>query len=436
MTPLFGRRCFLTWVKKWVLLTVFLKKTENLWKIVGCFWTWQKGVFWGLFFWGFNVIVVCFCVSAIVPKVLKMLVFPVFAAFSGVASSCLFVFGRFGCFYVSCFWVSFWCWLCFCLFALFCFVVGICCFCFCFFFCVFFFVFFSLSFCFVFFGGFKGQVRWPEGPPHLALKPSLFFGYCFLFVLFCAFFGSFLFLFLFFGGFKGQVRWPKGPPHLALNPPYLFFCFFFLLCLFFLCFFNRKIMFSPPEKAILFVYLCFPLLLFSLCLGLPLFSLSLSLSLSCSCFSCFLPVFHFCFWFLLYLSVLFFVSRCYFVSVFLLVVLLCFESSCLISCCFASCFLLLVGFGFCCFHICCLLILTTYQKTSLKDLEIAKKAKMKNAQKRTFWQEQLAQVCSQIVSFFFFVCVSLNFAFLLKHYKNRGLSPPKREKKHKTKQKS
>ena len=87
----FGKRCFLTWVKKWVLLTVFLKscvfffsentifivfsakpsfsktktvwwKNRNLWKIVGCFWTWQKGVFWGLFFWGFNVIVVCFCV--------------------------------------------------------------------------------------------------------------------------------------------------------------------------------------------------------------------------------------------------------------------------------------------------------------------------------------------------------------------------------------
>ena len=25
MTPFFGKRCFLTWVKKWVLLTVFLK---------------------------------------------------------------------------------------------------------------------------------------------------------------------------------------------------------------------------------------------------------------------------------------------------------------------------------------------------------------------------------------------------------------------------
>ena len=46
-------------------------------------------------------------------------------------------------------------------------------------------------------------------------------------VLFC-----FSFLVFVFGGFKGQVRWPEGPPHLALNLPYLFCCFccFCLLC--------------------------------------------------------------------------------------------------------------------------------------------------------------------------------------------------------------
>ena len=47
----------------------------------------------------------------------------------------------------------------------------------------------------------------------------------------------FLFLFVvfvFWGGFKGQVRWPKGPPHLALNPPYLFSLVFGLVC-FLLC---------------------------------------------------------------------------------------------------------------------------------------------------------------------------------------------------------
>ena len=46
---------------------------------------------------------VCFCVSAIVPKVLKCLFFQVWGGFSGVVSSCLFVFGRFGSFCVSCF---------------------------------------------------------------------------------------------------------------------------------------------------------------------------------------------------------------------------------------------------------------------------------------------------------------------------------------------
>ena len=135
---------------------------------------------------------VCFCVSAIVPKVLKMFVFPSFGVgFSGVVSSCLFVFGRFGCFCVSYFWFSFWCWFCFYLFALFCFVVGCCCFCFSFFLCFFDF------FVFLFFGGFKGQVRWPEGPPHLALNPPFFvFVSCFCFLLFfCLFFLFVLFLF-------------------------------------------------------------------------------------------------------------------------------------------------------------------------------------------------------------------------------------------------
>ena len=40
-------------------------------------------------------------------------------------------------------------------------------------------------FLFVFFGGFKGQVRWPKGPPRLALKPSLFVLLCFCFVSVC-----------------------------------------------------------------------------------------------------------------------------------------------------------------------------------------------------------------------------------------------------------
>ena len=55
--------------------------------------------------------------------------------------------------------------------------------------------------------------------------------------------------------------------------------------------------------------------------------------------------------------------------------------------------------------------------------------------KRTFWQEQLAQVCSQIVSFFLF-CVSLNFAFFAENTINIGVSAKKKEKKHKKKQKT
>ena len=69
----------------------------------------------------------------------------------------------------------------------------------------------------------------------------LCFGFCFflslgfLGLVMCyvlVFFG--LLLFFVFGGFKGQVRWPKGPPHLALSPPYLF-CFVVGLFFGFLC---------------------------------------------------------------------------------------------------------------------------------------------------------------------------------------------------------
>ena len=93
----------------------------------------------------------------------------------------------------------------------------------------------------------------------LGPKPSLFFVFCLLFFVFFVCFFGFLFFFfvsVFLGGFKGQVRWPKGPPHLALNLLILFyfFLFFFFLCLFFICFFNRKTQFFPLKKAI-FVYL-------------------------------------------------------------------------------------------------------------------------------------------------------------------------------------
>ena len=83
---------------------------------------------------------------------------------------------------------------------------------------------FLVCFCFCFLGGFKGQVRWPKGPPHLALNPPYLFSFVFglfLFVLFSllGFVSSFVFAFGFLEGFKGQVRLPEGPPHLAINPP-------------------------------------------------------------------------------------------------------------------------------------------------------------------------------------------------------------------------
>ena len=62
----------------------------------------------------------------------------------------------------------------------------------------------------------------------LGPKPSLFL-FCFVWFVFFSFFVS-------FGGFKGQVRWPEGPPHLALNPPYFIFVLFFVFFLSLLCF--------------------------------------------------------------------------------------------------------------------------------------------------------------------------------------------------------
>ena len=230
-----------------------LRKTENLWKIVGCFWTWQNGVFWVCFFWGFSVIVVCFwCVWHSSRSVKNACFFPSFLGFSGVVSSCLFlgleglgvfvflvflvfVFGI--CFaFVSVLFALFWfcCWIVFGVGSwfvfvfVFLFVLSVFCSC----------LFFFLLFCF--FWRFKGQVRWPEGPPHLALNPPYFL---FLFFLFC------FLLFCFFGGFKGQVRWPNGPPHLALNPPYFLFVFVLIYSCFCIFVFItiEKTCFSPKK---------------------------------------------------------------------------------------------------------------------------------------------------------------------------------------------
>ena len=162
-------------------------------------------------------------------------------------------------------------------------------------------------------------VRWPQGPPHLALNPPylfflFFFGpfcfflsfcffcfflfcfFCFVFCYFCFFvflFFVFCFCFLFFfvfcflffvfwGGFKGQVRWPEGPPHLALNPPYLFLFCFVLFCFPFFVLNRKKPVFPARIGHFLFIFECLPLFLLSLFLASPFFNFSLSLSLSLS----------------------------------------------------------------------------------------------------------------------------------------------------------
>ena len=157
-----------------------------------------KRVFFGLLFSGFKGIVFFVFLSGKVAKVLKMFVF---SSFGGVWWGGLFLF----------FWVwKVWVFLCFlflfCVFVLvlffcfvcfvFVFVVGCCCFCFCF--CLFFLFLFVCCF-FSFFAGFKGQVRWPFGLPHLALNPPFF--------VFFVFFGFPVF------DFHGKKK-PLSPPPL------------------------------------------------------------------------------------------------------------------------------------------------------------------------------------------------------------------------------
>ena len=99
------------------------------------------------------------------------------------------------------------------------------------------------------------------------------------------------------------------------------------------------------------------------------FALSLSLSLSLVIF--FLPSFLFlisvsgsCFFLFVLFDFLF--QDVTFLLFGLLVVLFCFESSCWISFCFASCFLfVVVFFCFCCFAILFCLIFGNLSKTSL-----------------------------------------------------------------------
>ena len=79
-----------------------LKKTENLWKIVDCFWTWQNGVLGVCFFEVLMSLWFVFGVSGIVPEVFKCLFSQFFGAFVAALILVYFGFGRFRCFCVSC----------------------------------------------------------------------------------------------------------------------------------------------------------------------------------------------------------------------------------------------------------------------------------------------------------------------------------------------
>ena len=193
-----------------------------------------------------------------------------------------------------------------------------------------------------------------------------------------------------------------------LEPSSFVFFFAFLSLLL-----TEKSVLPPPKKghfcSSFCVSLCFSFAFF----GLPPFHflficLSLSLSLSLSLLF-FLPSFLFlmsvsgsCF---LFLFCLLFVSRCYFVLFFCL--LSCFVlNHIIIDVSFASCVLLVV-FCFCCFGVLLVLSFGYLSKSISQTLDIPKNPNMKNAENRTLWQEQLAQVCSQIVSFFFLVFLEI-----------------------------
>ena len=171
-----------------------LKKTKIM-KNSGLFLNMAKWYFLGVcFFWGFTIRGFVFGVFGIFSKVLKMLVFPSFFGFfwgwlivvhvglEGLGVFVFFVFVFLSClaFVSVLFDLLLVLWLDVVVFFV-CFFVA---FCFC-------------LFLFVFFGGFKGHVRWPEGPPHLALNPPYFICFCF-FPLFCFLLLFFLFFCLFF----------------------------------------------------------------------------------------------------------------------------------------------------------------------------------------------------------------------------------------------
>ena len=247
----------------------------------------------------------------------------------------------------------------------------------------------------------------------LGPRPSLLF--CFFFVLF----SFFSFCFIWGGGFKGQVRWPKGPPHLALNPP--FFVFLFLLFVFLK---DRKNCFPPKKGHFCCSFFCVSLCFFLAFLGPPPFSLSLSLSLSFLLFfSSFLSVFHFCIWFLFFL---FFLFCLFFIQVDLqfLFLFFFFYDFCLLSCfvlnhnlkfvfvlhlVFLLLFLVFVAFIFCYFFMFGNLSKTSLKKKKHGNSKNSKNEKCRKTKKTDILTRTIStSVFTNSVFFFFFFFVFLS----------------------------
>ena len=163
------------------------------------------------------------------------------------------------------------------------------------------------------------------------------------------------------------------------------------------------VLFSLLSLALLFIFLCLPFFLFSLFWPPPFHFLFLCLFLVLSFLPSFLPVYHVSFWFLSLFFVLFaFCFKMLFALLFCLLSFLVLNHNIIYSC-FASCFLVVaVVFCFCCFGVCYFLNLANLSANISQNFGNSENPKNKNAEKKTiFWQEQLAQVCSQIV----FLCV-------------------------------
>ena len=235
------------------------------------------------------------------------------------------------------------------------------------------------------------------------------------------------------------MRWPKGPPHLALNPPcflfvfavlFLFVFFLFFSLLSFLFFYRQKTCFPPKKGHFLFIFsvsLSFSLAFFGPPPFLPFLFICLSLVLL------FLPsflFFIFSFWFLLFHFVVFvfLVSRCSFVFVFCL--LSCVVLNHNISFIFALhlVFWLLLFFCSSCFAILLFFDFWKPVKNISEKMEIGKTAKMKNAQKTDILTKAVSTVVFTNSVFVSFLCF-FQFCIFAENTIKIGVSAKKKTKK-------